>query len=178
MSKAAVIAIALATLPAITWAASNSERFVGTWVLAGIERQLATGDWVRAETRLGNSPLGSLVYDSAGNMAVQIMRRERPLLSSDGSDGSDGPAKAPPVTPEARALARVEEKVIAFEGYAAYFGKYSVNEADGVVTHHRIAHLVPNQVGSDVERHFEFLGDSLVLAVPGQPHRLVWKRAD
>ena len=156
MSKTAVIAIALATLPAITWAASNSERFVGTWVLAGIERQLATGDWVRAETRLGNNPLGSLVYDSVGNMAVQIMRQERPLLSS---DGSDGPAKAPPVTPEARALAPVEKKVIAFEGYAAYFGKYSVNEAEGVVTHHRIAHLVPNQVGSDVERHFEFLDD-------------------
>ncbi|MBW1883237.1 MAG: lipocalin-like domain-containing protein [Deltaproteobacteria bacterium] len=154
---------------------------MGTWVLAGIERQLATGDWVRAETRLGNNPLGSLVYDSAGNMAVQIMRQERPLLSSngsDGSDGSDGPAKAPPVAPEARVLAPVEKKVIAFEGYAAYFGKYSVNEAEGVVTHHRIAHLVPNQVGSDVERHFEFLDDSLVLAVPGQPHRLVWRRAD
>jgi hypothetical protein len=172
MRKSIAVAIVLATLPAATWAANVSERIVGTWELERIERQLATGDWVRAETRLGNNPLGSLVYDSAGNMAVQIMRQQRPLLSSDGL------ATAPSVAPEALAPARVEERVIAFEGYAAYFGKYSVNEAEGVVTHRRIAHLVPNQVGSDVRRRFEFLGDLLVLAVPGQPHRLVWKRAN
>ncbi|UCF21133.1 MAG: lipocalin-like domain-containing protein, partial [Gemmatimonadota bacterium] len=68
-------------------------------------------------------------------------------------------------------------KAAAFDGYTAYFGKYSVREAEGVVTHQRIGHLVPNQATLAVERQFEFVNDMLVLAVPGW-NRLVWKRVN
>jgi hypothetical protein len=102
-------------------------------------------------------------------MAVQIMRRDRTPLSS----RTEGQA----VTREALAQASAEEKAIAFDGYTAYFGKYSVREAEGVVTHQRIGHLVPNQATLAVERQFEFVNDMLVLAVPGW-NRLVWKRVN
>jgi hypothetical protein len=106
----------------------------------------------------------------AGNMAVQIMRRDRRPLPSQGlSEGES-------VTAEALALAPAEEKAIAFDGYTAYFGKYSVRETEGIVIHQRIGHLVPNQAILPVERHFKFLDDALVLALPGG-NRFVWKRA-
>jgi hypothetical protein len=129
-------------------------------VLDRIETQAESGDWIPAKTRWGSHPIGVLSYDSAGNMAVQIMRRDRAPLSSHGL------AEAQSVSSEALALAPAEEKAAAFDGYTAYFGKYSVREAEGLVTHQRIGHLVPNQATLSVERHFEFLDDALVLAVP------------
>ena len=170
MRMTAVLAIALATLPSVGWSQSVSEQFVGTWGLERIEARSDTGDWTRAKTRFGNNPLGSLIYDAEGNMAVQLMRQGRPLLSSDGL------AKAQRVTPEALTVVPAEEKAIAFDGYTAYFGKYSVRHTEGVVVHHRTGRLVPNQATLSVERHFEFLNDTLVLTVPGG-NRLVWKRA-
>jgi hypothetical protein len=170
LRKIAVVFIALVSWP---WAASSQggdARFVGTWVLDRIESQSESGDWTPAKTRWGSHPIGILTYDATGNMAVQIMRRDRTPLSSRGL------AEGQSVTAEALALAPAEEKAAAFDGYTAYFGKYSVREAEGVVVHQRIGHLVPNQATSSVERLFEFLDDALALAVPGGI-RLVWNRA-
>ena len=86
---------------------------------------------------------------------------------------SRGLAESQSVTTKALALAPAEEKAVAFDGYTAYFGKYSVREAERVITHQRIHHLVPNQATLSVERHFEFLDDALILTVPGGI-RLVW----
>ncbi len=156
--------------PSLVWSQSVHERFVGTWVLDRIETRAESGDWTPAKTRFGSNPTGTLTYDVAGNMAVQIMRRDRTPLSSRRL------AEGPSVTTEALALAPAEEKAIAFDGYTAYFGKYSVRESEGVVVHQRIGHLVPNQATLAVERQFEFVNDTLVLAVPGG-NRLVWERA-
>jgi hypothetical protein len=171
MRKMAILFVAVLSWPSLVWSQSAHERFVGTWVLDRIETRSESGDWTPAETRFGKHPIGILTYDMAGNMAVQIMRRDRAPLSSRGT--TEGQA----VTREALALAPAEEKAIAFDGYTAYFGKYSVREAERMVTHRRIGHLVPNQATLAVERHFEFVDDTLVLAVPGW-HRLVWKRVN
>jgi hypothetical protein len=163
--------VAVLFWPSLVCSQSGDERFVGTWVLDRIETQAESGDWIPAETRFGRHPIGTLTYDMTGNMAVQIMRRDRKPLSSRGT--TEGQA----VTGEALALAPAAEKAIAFDGYTAYFGKYSVREAERVVIHQRIGHLVPNQATLAVERHFEFVNDTLVLAVPGW-NRLVWKRSN
>jgi hypothetical protein len=167
----AVVFVALVSWPSLAWSQGVHERFVGTWVLDRIETRAASGDWTPAKTRWGSHPIGILTYDSAGNMAVQIMRRDRnPLSSRSLAEGQS-------VTSEALALAPAEEKAAAFDGYTAYFGKYSVRDAEGIVIHQRIGHLVPNQATLAVERHFEFLNDALVLAVPGGI-RLVWNPAN
>lgn len=171
MRKMAVIFVALACWSSLVWSQGVHERFVGTWELDRIETQTESGAWTLAKTRWGSQPIGILTYDSAGNMAVQIMRRDRTPLSSAGL------AEGQSVSSEALALAPVEEKAAAFDGYTAYFGKYSVREVEGVITHQRIGHLVPNQATLSVERHFEFLDDALVLAVPGGI-RLVWNPAN
>jgi hypothetical protein len=171
MRKMAIVFVAVVSWPSLAWSQGVHERFVGTWVLDRIETRAESGDWTPAKTRSGSHPIGTLTYDLAGNMAVQIMRRDRTPLSSRGL------AEGQSVNPEALALAPAEEKAVAFDGYTAYFGKYSVREAEGVVIHQRIGHLVPNQATLSVERHFEFRNDALVLAVPGGI-RLVWKQAN
>jgi len=171
MRKMAIVFVAVVSWPSLAWSQGVHERFVGTWVLDRIETRAESGDWTPAKTRFGSHPIGTLNYDLAGNMAVQIMRRDRTPLSSRGL------AEGQSVNPEALALAPAEEKAVAFDGYTAYFGKYSVRETEGVVIHQRIGHLVPNQATLSVERHFEFLNDALVLAVPGGI-RLVWKQAN
>lgn len=163
------IVLLLLSSPSIAWSQPAAERFVGTWLLDRIETRSDSGEWTRAETRLGADPIGAITYDASGHMAVQIMRRDRPRLSR--------PAAG------ARALSEddlmqvpVDEKALAFDGYTAYFGRYSVREREGIVVHDRIGHLVPNRSGSRVERRFDFVDDTLVLSVAGT-NRLVWKRA-
>jgi hypothetical protein len=167
----AIVFVIVATWPSLAWSQSVRDRFVGTWVLDRIETRAETGDWTPAKTRFGSHPIGTLTYDTGGNMAVQIMRRDRTPLSSRGL------VEGQMVSPEALALAPPEEKVNAFDGYTAYFGTYSVRETEGVVVHQRVGHLVPNQATLRVERQFQFLNDTLALAVPGGP-RFVWKRAN
>jgi len=169
--RTAVVFVLVMSWPSLVFAQSVHQRFVGTWVLDRIETRDETGDWRHADTQWGSRPIGILTYDTAGNMAVQIMRRDRAPLSSPGL------TEAQSVSPEALAQAPAEEKAIAFDGYTAYFGKYSVRESEGIVVHKRIGHLVPNQATVSVERQFTFVNDSLILAVPGGP-RLVWNRAN
>ena len=50
------------------------EQFIGTWKLVSIESE---------ESRLfGDRPVGILIYDADGNVAVQIMRNPRPSLAA------------------------------------------------------------------------------------------------
>jgi hypothetical protein len=51
------------------------------------------------------------------------------------------------------------------EGYEAYFGKYSVDEQKGTVTHHIEGDLLTERVGKDFTRDVAIKGDELLLTV-------------
>ncbi len=51
----------------------------------------------------------------------------------------------------------------AFNGYAAYYGSYSVDQGQGIIVHHVEAAHIPNWVGTDQVRHFDFQGNRLTL---------------
>ena len=108
MRKMAIVFVAVVSWPSLAWSQGVHERFLGTWVLDRIETRAESGDWTPAKTRFGSHPIGTLTYDPAGNMAVQIMRRDRPPLSSPGL------AEGQSVSQEALALAPAEEKAVAF----------------------------------------------------------------
>lgn len=113
MRRMAIVCIVVVSWASLAWSQSAQEKFVGTWSLGRIETRAESGDWTAAKTRLGSNPIGTLTYDRAGNMAVQIMRRDRTPLSSGGL------AEVQSVSPEALALAPLEEKAIAFECFPA-----------------------------------------------------------
>ena len=132
-------------------------QFVGTWSLASIERR-------GADDQLLSPPvedrLGYLVYDASGHMGVTIMRPDRAPYAEDG-----------PTADEALAL---------FGSYTSYFGEFTVDEAEGTVTHHVEGNLNPNGIGSDYVRFYTLAGDRLILQPPPRPDGsrtlLTWMR--
>ena len=131
------------------------EQFVGTWKLVSIESP---------ESRLfGGSPVGMLMYDAGGNVAVQIMRNPRPDLAG-------GPA-FPPAT----------EVQAAYKGYYAYYGTWEVNEQRGIIIHHLEGSLRPGDVGKDFIRAYKFTGNQLALTpvedLAASNSCLTWERA-
>ncbi len=160
------LALASAVLLAAGVSAEDSEKFVGTWNLEAFEILAEDGNWEAYNgqggysffDRIGPRPLGYIIYDDAGNMAVQIMGRDRLEFGSDDVVNIDAEQIKP-----------------AFTGYSAYFGTYEVRESAGIVLHRRIGNLLPDHVGSEVVRTYRLEGDRLMLSAnPGT--RLVWRK--
>lgn len=132
-------------------------KFVGSWALKAWTAELSDGKIVYP---FGEDVLGQITYDDNGNMAVQIMRKDRTPFS-----GVD-PFQASP-----------EEVVEAFHGFLSYCGKYDVDTDAGQVIHHLKISSIPNWTGQDQIRNFEFDGDQLTLStdfIGASRHRLVW----
>src|SRR5690349_4976824 len=129
---------------------SINEKFWGTWNLAAANFFTAAGELVPL---YGADPLGYIRYDAQGRMSVQIMERNRPRLPM--HDEMQDPLEA------YTAIVR---------GYIAYFGTFDVDEAKGTIAHHVKGSLVPEWVGTDLIRAYEFSGNRLYLRFP--PTRL------
>jgi hypothetical protein len=141
-----------------TSTASLKDRFIGTWKLVDFEQRSARGEVVPPAGALANRT-GYLIYDPAGYMAVSIMPIGRKKYA--------GPQ------------ATEEEAKAAITGYAAYFGTFTVDNAEGTVTHHLHGSLNPG-MAPDQKRFFEFSGNRLTLRPPpaanGNQSRLMWER--
>ena len=123
-----------------------AQRFIGTWRLASID-----------DPARGPHPIGILMYDMTGHMAVQVI----------------------PDIPRARFSGTVptpEEARAALAGYTAYFGTYSINETASTVTHHCRGNVDPGRVG-DIVRRYHFEGDDRLTLMPLESQvRIVWDR--
>jgi hypothetical protein len=121
----------------------GKEDLIGTWHLVSYELRHADGE---VTYPIGKNAMGLLIYTAEGYMAVQLMRTDRPAFASD--DVLQG-------TPE--------EIKAAYEGFAAYFGTYTVDDAAGTVTHHVQGHIFPNRIGSKATREFTLVDQCLTL---------------
>ncbi len=120
------------------------DRFVGTWSFVSIERRNDKGEVVPFENPFTD---GLIMYTPTGRMSVQLMRGGRQEYAGDR-----------PTDEEAQA---------ALATYTAYYGPFTVNEAEGTVTHHRQTHLNPGSV-LDVVRAYRFSGNRLMLKPPSR----------
>lgn len=135
----------------------------GTWALlsridvtdAGVER---------AEPSLGADPVALLIYDRAGHFSAQFMKRDR--TEAGVSRATEGGAN------NSRAV----------NGYDAYFGTYSVDDAKGTVTQRLLGSLTADNVGLVLSRKMTVDGDRLIIrlrtSVDGEPvdRTLTWRR--
>ena len=122
-------------------------RFIGAWRLLSCETRSGSG-----QTRFpfGERPAGQLLNDAAGNMSAQLMRTDRARFA----------ARDP-------ALATDAEVRVAFDGYIAYFGTYSVDDVTHAVTHRVNGASFPNWIGTDLVRSYAFEdGGRLRLSTP------------
>jgi len=121
-------------------------RLVGSWKLISFHFKDSSG---QTAYPFGKDAQGRLIYEPNGRMAVQLMNPNRPRFASGD----------PLLTTEAEVRA-------AFDRYAAYYGSYSVDQSEGIILHHVEAALMPNWVGTDQVRQFEFDGKYLTLKAP------------
>lgn len=142
---------------------SAKQQFVGTWTLVSI--QYVETDGRRIEP-FGPGARGLLYFDAAGNFATQVMAANRPRFASNN-----------------RMLGTADENRAMSQGVVAYFGTYSVDDANRIVTLHIDQSSFPNWNGTDQRRTFAFAGDELrytaasSTANPAESAELVWKRA-
>ena len=135
--------------PATRSANSATERIVGTWQLMTRTVSRADGT-VTIDPVLGEKPTGRLVYDSSGAMMLQMMRTGRKEAISN----------------LASAGGKANSRVIL--GYDSYFGRFTVDEKAGTVTHHVEGSLFPEDLGDDWVRPFTLQGDTLTLRLTGE----------
>ena len=138
-------------------------QFVGNWELVGRERITTDGELL--PTPDPPSPgaageVGYIMYDAAGYMGVVVMSPGRPPYASGGPTG--------------------EEAVGALGTYTSYFGTYTVNEAEGYLTHHLQGNVRPPDSANNNQRFYEFSGNQLILMPPaddsGIKRRIIWQR--
>jgi hypothetical protein len=120
-------------------------RLCGTWVLLDRIDKTVAGQ-VLDEPNLGADAIGIIVYDRAGNVSAQLMKRHRTDTTA---------------TPQAT---QVTNNSAATGGYDAYFGKYEVDNKAHTVTHHLIGAIALADIGKSLTRSYEFVGGELRLS--------------
>ncbi len=141
---------------------SATQQFVGTWGLRSIV--YASPDGHKIEP-FGPGAKGMLYFDGGGHFATQVMRVDRPPFASNN-----------------RMLGTVDENKAVSQGVVAYFGTYSVDESNRILTLHIEQSSFPNWNGTDQKRTFAFAGDELryvaasSTANPAESAELIWKK--
>src|SRR5215467_3443156 len=133
-SVLSIMMLGLTALPnsAISQQWSIKDQLVGTWTLAAWEHALPNGSKVQS---YGTNPKGIVVFDAKGRFFLMFARPDLPKIAS------NAPTTASPE--EAKAL---------LAGSIAYFGTYTVSDADRIISLRLEASTFPNQLASDQMR--------------------------
>jgi hypothetical protein len=141
-----------------------SQSLIGTWELLSREDRTASGER-RVDPLLGADPIALLIYDRSGHFAAQFMKRDR--------------SSAPEATP----IVSAPNNTAARDGYDAYFGEYTVDDARGTVTQRLVGALSGQNVGHVLTRGMTVDRDELVIRLDtatadGEPivRTLKWRR--
>jgi lipocalin-like protein len=116
---------------------------VGIWKLKSREDADDAGQ-IQIDPFLGRDPLGILCF-GPGHFAAQFMKRDR-------SQHENVLQRAP-----------AANNTAGVEGYDAYFGTYSVDEAAGTLTTHIEASISPANIGATYLRDIRVVGDELFI---------------
>jgi Lipocalin-like domain len=142
---------------------SLKEQLLGTWMLVGWDQVRPDGTKFQ---KYGTDPRGFHIFERNGRFFAMMARPDLPKIAA-----SD-PQKATP--DEARAI---------MAGSIAYYGTYTVNEAERMVILRMDASTFPNQLGRDLPRRIvSVTANEMVYANPdattgGGQIQLSWKRA-
>lgn len=151
---------ALAPGDALAQQKSLKEQLVGTWIYVSSISTRADG----SKTDRPNLK-GVVIYTSDGHFALVSVRDDLPKLAN----------------PD-RARATAEEAQAVVAGSIAYYGTYSINEVDKVLTAKIEGSTYANLIGTDQKRIITSLtADELKFTNPRTPAgvtlEIVWKRA-
>lgn len=132
---------------------------VGRWRLVDFEVVFADGARIAP---FGDAPQGWGIYTADGWMSAQLMRPGRQGF------GTERIADVPPALLTAAAA-----------GYIGYAGRYEVDTANAIISHHVEVALLPDWVGTVHRRDYRFENGLLLLSPPeraGTRSTLRWRR--
>jgi hypothetical protein len=157
------LAVGLSANDSLAQQKSIKEQLVGTWTLVSSDQLRSDGVTVK---QFGANPKGINVFDTNGCFFLMIASADNSKIVSNNprkTNSEDGGGL-------------IVESI-------AYYGTYTVNEAEKVAILHIEASTFPNQVAADQKRTITSLtADDLKYRTPaamtgGQIHQ-VWKRAE
>ena len=140
-----VMTMVALTLLGLAWSsgaahAQAAKDMIGMWSLVSV-----TLDRNGSKSEpFGPNPQGILVFDRNGHFSLVVTRADLPRLASNN-----------------RMTGTAEENKAIVRGSTAYFGTYSVSEADRMFVVHVEGATFPNWVGTDQKRIFTVNGDQL-----------------
>ena len=140
---------------------ATGAKLVGTWVL--VSETAHQGD--KMTQPLGPSPQGMMMFDRGGRFMMFIARPGIPKFAAGKRDAGTA-----------------EENKAVLAGVLAFFGTYSVNNADQVLILRPEASTFPNWNGADQKRSLKLAGDQQIWtnrtpAIGAEVVEVVWKRA-
>jgi len=158
----AIALFGLAISFALPTFAQQANDLVGTWTLVSltVEQDGKKTDFY------GPNPQGQMTYDADGHFSEILIRSDLPKFASNN-----------------RMAGTSEENKSIVQGSIAFFGTYSVSEADKIITRHIESCTFPNWNGTERKGSFNISGDELnYTSISGTSTGtgtadLVWKRA-
>jgi hypothetical protein len=161
-SLALITALGLALLPATSSAQQKSlkEQVVGNWMMVSATNTAANG--TKSEL-FGPSPKGLMIFESNGRFSQIGTRSDVAKFATNN-----------------RATGTADENKAVVQGSIAYFGTYSVNEADKSFTVQIEGTTFPNWTGTAQKRGLSISGDDLTFfnaaGSSGGTNEVKWKR--
>lgn len=136
------------------------EQLVGSWLL--ISNTNSRPDGTRVDT-FGPAPKGVAFFDINDHFSLVLVRSDLPKFASNN-----------------RVAGTADENKAVVQGSIAYFGTYTINEADKIATVQIEGSTFPNWVGATQKRLVEISGDELTLintpASAGGSVEVKWRR--
>ena len=145
--------------PAMGQQVSLKEQLVGAWAYVSSTAKLPDGSplW-------GTSPKGLMIFTDDSRFSWQIFRSDRPKLAS-----------------KNRMQGTADENAAILQGSLAYFGTYSVDEADKTIITVVEGSTFPNSEGETLKRVITRLTDDMLVyenpsTTRGEQIEAMWKR--
>ena len=151
-------------------AGNDNEPFLGSWRFVEEQEFDSAGGVINRDKNVD----GLLIYSPEGKMNVQLIWKERrnriitdTIMNNDGISSGLGLGFNTWSTEQARTI---------IDTYDAYFGDYSIDWNDQIVTHTMTGNLRPEKSGTIYKRRFQLSNDTLYLrdAKPNQYWQVVW----
>jgi hypothetical protein len=142
------------------------EQLVGAWTLVSID-ETAKGT---KRQELGANPKGTLILDASGRYAEVRSKLDRPKFAANGVMGTTADIVRDTPAAEFGEAARA---------FVAFFGAWSVNEADNTLIRNLEGALIPNSEGRQSKSAISLVGDELRLSstsASGEKSDAVYKR--
>jgi hypothetical protein len=151
-------------------AKNDNEPLLGSWRFVEEQELDSTGAVINRDANVD----GLLIYSFEGKMNVQLLYKgtrqkiiSETIMNNDGVSSHLGLGFNTWSTEQARTI---------IDTYDAYFGDYSIDSKDQIVTHTMTGNIRPEKSGTIYKRRFQLRNDTLFLrdAKPNQYWQVVW----